>query len=209
MNILWYNQITYLRDLCLRSASSDLILTCFLVDSSKTRCTFSFRQAHPDSTSKPFSSSPLRRSSYMSQRSPNSRDHVNLNSFPPTSITWYKDRPFKANIVKCQNHLKRVATNRASKRVTMQLWMPKSILRKELELEKIQASSIKYNHKCKNRRQTKHPPIPTPKEEQKRKPAKSFETTKPYSQNFGVSLNPQQNKLGLATCILLHHSIIS
>lgn len=80
--------ITYLRDLDLRSASSDIFLTWSVADSSNIRCTFNFLQTWPDSTSKPPPSSPLLRSSYMPQGPPTSRDHVNLNSFPPTSMTW-------------------------------------------------------------------------------------------------------------------------
>lgn len=92
--------LTYLRDLCLRSASTDRILTWFVVDSSKIRWTFNLRHAHPDSTSKPFPSSPLWRSSYMSQRSPNSRDHVNLNSLPLTSITWCNEQHLKLSCLR-------------------------------------------------------------------------------------------------------------
>lgn len=82
----------YVRKLSFRSASSDRLLIWFLVDSSNSRSTFSLRQVPPDSTSNPFPSSPLRRSSYMSQRSPGSPDHVNLKFLSPTWITWWKEK---------------------------------------------------------------------------------------------------------------------
>lgn len=80
----------YFRDLSLRSASSDRLLTWFLVDSSNSRSTLSLRQVPPDSISKPFPSSPHRRSSYMSHKSPGSLDDVNLKILSPTWITCWK-----------------------------------------------------------------------------------------------------------------------